>query len=439
MTRLTMAAVTLAWGIALAGCGGAGGGSGGGGSSSPQVATVARLGLIGASIPANMTLVEAPDGDLYGTTSKGGGGGAGMVFKVSSQGTLSVVYQFCPALDCPDGGSPADGLVLAGDGNFYGTTTGGGANNAGTVFKMTPAGVLTTLYSFCAQKACPDGAFPGPLIQASDGNFYGAASTGGISDNPVCPEPFGCGTVFKITPTGVFSTLHQFCAEQLCLDGAQPGIASNPSTGIGLIQASDGNLYGTTQYGGGADAGEIFRVTLDGTLSTFYSFPACSSPCTLGAHPTSVTQGEDGNFYGVAQAGANQAEGSIFRITVTGVFTVLYNFSCAQENCPDGAEPNGLTQATDGNFYGTTASGGIANCPPIGPNSPPSPCGTIFRSTPGGTFTSIYQFPSMQVGWSPTGSLLQASSGILYGVTVAGGSDGGDGIVFSVSAGLPPP
>jgi len=304
---------------------------------------------------------------------------------------------------------------------------------------MTPAGALTTLYSFCVQKGCPDGAFPGPLMQASDGNFYGTAATGGIANNTNCPEPFGCGTVFKITPTGAFSTLHQFCAEQLCLDGAQPGTFSDPSTGVGLIQAADGNLYGTTMNGGSTNTGLIFKVSLDGTLSTFYSFPVCAQSCEGGESPTSVIQGSDGNFYGVAQVGANEAEGSIFRITPTGTFTVLYNFSCAQENCPDGAEPNGLTQATDGNFYGTTFIGGILNCPGLGPNSSPSPCGTIFRITPGGTFTSIYQFPSVQVGWSPTGLLLQASSGILYGVTVAGGSDGGAGIVFSVSAGLPPP
>jgi len=181
-------------------------------------------------------LVQASDGNFYGTTTGGGANGAGTVFKVTPAGRLTTLYNFCyQGYPCSDGGDPYAGLIQATDGNFYGTTLGGGASGDGTVFKITPSGTLTTLYNFGGA----DGAVPyGGLIQATDGNFYGTTSGGGAS---------GDGSVFKITPSGTLTTLHSFADS----DGASPD---------GLVQATDGNFYGTTYGGGAYGDGTVFRL-----------------------------------------------------------------------------------------------------------------------------------------------------------------------------------
>jgi uncharacterized repeat protein (TIGR03803 family) len=182
-------------------------------------------------------LVQATDRNLYGTTYLGGANagcgyyyGCGTVFKISPNGTLTALHTF----DGADGEYPAAGLVQATDGNFYGIVSAGGANGAGTVFKITSTGTLTTLYSFCSQGGCPDGELPeAALVQATDGNLYGTSFGGGAN---------GSGTVFEITPSGTLTTVYSFCAQSGCTDGSGP---------VGLVQANDGNLYGTTAYGGG--------------------------------------------------------------------------------------------------------------------------------------------------------------------------------------------
>jgi uncharacterized repeat protein (TIGR03803 family) len=186
----------------------------------------------GANPLGNLT--QGFDGSYYGTTNKGGANNSGTVFQLTPSGTLKTLYSFCAQPNCTDGGAPQAGLVLARNGNFYGTTQVGGANFEGTVFKITPSGTLTTLYSFCAQPNCSDGSNPyAPLVQASNGNFYGATAVGGANSE---------GTIFKITPSGTLTTLYSFCAQPNCMDGATPY--------AGLIQAIDGNFYGTTQQGG---------------------------------------------------------------------------------------------------------------------------------------------------------------------------------------------
>ncbi len=166
---------------------------------------------------------------------------------------LTTLYSFCSQTNCTDGNEPR-GLVQAADGNFYGTTAFGGAyyNNycsadpgCGTVFEITPAGVLTTLYSFCSQPNCPDGGHPVGLVQATDGNFYGATEWGGAN---------GHGTVFEITPSGTLTTLYSFCAQANCADGANPEGR--------LMQATNGNLYGTTYYGGANVDGTVFSLSV---------------------------------------------------------------------------------------------------------------------------------------------------------------------------------
>ncbi|HZQ24852.1 MAG TPA: choice-of-anchor tandem repeat GloVer-containing protein [Terriglobales bacterium] len=281
-------------------------------------------------------LVLATNGNFYGTTDGGGTDNYGTVFKSTSSGTLTTLHSF----DFTDGEIPAGGVVQATNNNFYGTTDSGGAFGYGTVFKITPTGTVTTLYSFCPN--CPDGSTPyAGLIQATDGNLYGTTDASGINN---------AGTVFKITPSGTLTTIHQFCT-QTCADGSNPYAP--------LVQGSDGNLYGTTYSGGAHFHGTVFKITLSGTLTTLYSFCVQLS-CEDGSGPTAgLIQATDGNFYGTTLGGGTNSGGTIFKITPTGTLTTLHNF-CGQTNCSDGNRPlAGLFQATDGTFYGTTQFGGV--------------------------------------------------------------------------------
>ncbi len=291
------------------------------------------------------TLVQATDGNLYGTTFSGGAYGYGTVFRLTTSGTLTTLYSFCAGgyPPCADGDDPWGGLVQATDGNFYGTTQDGGTGTVGggTVFKITPAGELTTLYSFCARANCADGETPrASLVQGVDGNLYGTTQLGGLG---------GDGTVFKITPAGILTTLHSFHG----LDGA--GLDG------GLVQALDGNLYGVTGGGGATGFGTVFKITPSGTLTTLYGFCDPKS-CGDGAYPeASLIQGTDGDFYGTTYAGGDNDSchseggcGTVFEITPTGTLTTLHNF-----DLKDGAEVAGsIVQATNGGFYGTTFGGG---------------------------------------------------------------------------------
>jgi len=359
-------------------------------------------------------LVQGRDGDLYGTTIAGGTGAycslgpnqCGTVFKITPEGALTTLYNFCSQTSCADGGNPTAGLVLSTDGNFYGVTTTGGtgvgcyaAGKCGTAFKITPSGALTTLYNWCSQPRCTDGFYgsaenPGTFVQAIDGNFYGANGSGGAPSS---------GTAFKLTPSGALTTLYTFCAQSGCADGATPS---------GLIQATNGNFYGTTNTGGAYGGGTVFKIKPGGTLATLYNF--CSQTnCTDGGTPNApLIQATDGNFYGSTTYGGanvNSAScvaqssfcGTVFEITASGTLTTLYNF-CSQTNCTDGSSPQlGLVQATDGSFYGGTYHGSPNTCF-FGMS-----CGTVFKMTPGGMLTTLHSFDSTDgefpVGLVPTG------------------------------------
>jgi len=321
-------------------------------------------------------LILGTDGNFYGTTYANGSTGVGCcgtVFKITASGTLTTLYSFCIQTGCPDGSYPYAGLIQPTDGNFYGTTSSGGASNFGTVFKITPAGALTTLYSFCSQPKCTDGYTPeGSLVQGSDGNFYGTTDSGGAA----------VGTVFKITSAGALTTLYSFCSSGGpdyidCPDGASPEGS--------LVQGSDGNFYGTTQVGGanceadyGAGCGTVFKITPAGALTTLYSF--CSQGaypnCTDGSYPgAGLIQATDGNLYGTTttDAGGANNDGTIFEITTSGTLTTLHSFDFT-----DGRDPvAGLVQDTDGSFYGTTFSGGS------GCGQTSSGCGTVFSLSVG--------------------------------------------------------
>jgi uncharacterized repeat protein (TIGR03803 family) len=385
----------------------------------------------------NMAPVQGSDGNLYATTGSGGVGGNGSfngtVFKITPGGTLTALYDFCSQPNCADGSTPDGALVLGSDGNFYGVTTGGGANGAGTVFKITPSGTFTTLYNWCSQPNCADGmfglwpVFNAPFVQATDGNFYGVNSAGG--------NAFGAGTVFRITPGGTLTTLHTFCSQPNCSDGALPQ---------GLIQATDGNFYGTSLFGGANGDGNVFKMTPTGKFTTLYSF--CSQgglgACTDGAIPNvPPIQATDGNLYGTTSYGGDNCPphcgGTVFKITLTGTLTTLYSFG-SEPNGADGNNIVGLVQATDGNFYGATGGGGI---PPgcfsfFGRTG----CGTVFKITPEGKLTTLHNFcsqPNCADGNTPLG-LFQATNGTLYGSTLLGGTCGGCGLVFTLSLGLGP-
>jgi uncharacterized repeat protein (TIGR03803 family) len=306
-------------------------------------------------------LFQAANGDFYGTTYYGGiSGNYGTVFKITPSGTLTTLYSFCSQTNCTDGQYPNGGLVQATDGDFYGTTR-GGDNKRGTVFKITPTGTLTTLYRFCPQTSCTDGAEPSArLVQATNGDFYGTTYFGGALNH---------GTVFKITPSGTLTTLYRFCSQTHCADGYHPQ--------AGLVQDTNGDFYGTTNNGGtNGDRGTIFKITPGGTLTTLYSF--CSikqSGCADGYYPQAeLVQATDGDLYGTTFFGGAQDHGTVFKITPGGTLTTLYRF-CSQSPCTDGAYPeSGLVQDTNGDFYGTTVGGGAGE---------PNKDGTVFRVSVG--------------------------------------------------------
>ncbi|HUI44248.1 MAG TPA: choice-of-anchor tandem repeat GloVer-containing protein [Terriglobia bacterium] len=362
-------------------------------------------------------VLQANDGNLYGTTELGGTNDVGTVFKITPSGTLTTVYSFCSQSGCTDGEAPSAPLVQATDGNFYGATYDGGANGDGTVFKITPSGTLTTLYSFCSQPNCADGALPfaAPVL-ATDGNLYGTTAYGGANGF------YGTGTVFKLTTDGTLTTLYSFCSQSGCTDGKEPEAA--------LVQATDGNFYGTTSRGGAnGGRGTVFKITPSGALTRLYSF--CSqSGCTDGAFPyTALVQATDGNFYGTTSGNGANHGGTVFKITPSGTLTTVYSF-CSQSGCTDGELPEAaLVQATDGNFYGTTYDGGANGY------------GTVFKTTPTGALTTLYSFCSQSNcadGDYPFAALVQATDGSFYGTTYGGGANGEYGTVFSVSVGLRP-
>src|ERR1039457_5234956 len=358
-------------------------------------------------------LVQAANGGLYGTTLVGGTNSAGTIFKITPGGTLTTLYSFCPQTNCTDGAEPEAGLFQAANGDLYGTTYFGGTNGQGTVFKITQGGTLTTLYSFCSQTNCTDGATPGAgLVQAANGDLYGTTYFGGTNG----------GTVFKITPGGTLTTLYNFCSQTNCTDGTGPL--------AGLVQAANGDLYGTT-YFGGTNGGTVFKITPGGTLTTLYSF--CSQGvypgCTDGLNPDAgLVQAANGDFYGTTSSGGANGGGTVFKITPSGTLTTLYSF-CSQTNCTDGEGPGaGLVQAANGDLYGTTYGGGT--------NSG----GTIFKITPSGTLTTLYSFCSQTNctdGAEPDAGLVQDTNGDFYGTTSEYVNNNG-GTVFRLSVGLGP-
>jgi len=334
-------------------------------------------------------------GNLYGTTFGGGNYDLGTVFKISPQGVETILHHFTGA----DGANPQNvNLVFDAAGNLYGTTIFGGPNsNGGVVFKLEPDGTETTLHNFRG----PDGEAPHGLSIDQGGNLYGTTALGGLYRH--CAFFSSCGTVFKITTKGT-ETLYKFTGS--------PG----PSTpDIGVTLDPEGNLYGTSEYGGTEGYGTVFEVNSAGYETVLLNLHG-----TAGQYPISgLLRTAGGRLYGTSYEGAASDKGAVWKIDGPGKATVLHQFGGA----PDGAGPVGtLIEDSAGQLFGTTANGGTGQCN-LG-------CGTIYEISAAGVESVLYSFPDQNGGFAPEAGLVMGSAGNLYGTTKDGGNGTGCGTVF---------
>jgi len=367
----------------------------------------------------------------------------------SSAQTLTTVANF----NGTNGQNPYLGSLIQGtDGNFYGTTYYGGIKTYyGVVFKVSQGGTISDVYRFCSVQSCLDGETPGGgVMQAANGHLYGTTTAGGA---------YSGGTVFEITPSGQFNTLYSFPYRSDVFgapvqgpNGNIYGIASNTifqitPTGVLTTLVTFPNNVGAQELVLSTD-GKFYGTTGEGGLhgyGFFFSLTTAGKVTPLysfnsaadGSGFRTLMLAANGNFYGTAESGGANSQGTVFEITPTGQFTNLYNF-CSQTNCADGMAPTGtLIQATDGNLYGTTPFGGTG-----GIDFCISHCGTAFQITTSGTLTTIYNFCSLancSDGEAPYYGLVQGTDGNLYGATYGGGaSASGGGTIYKISMGLDP-
>ncbi len=341
--------------------------------------------------PGFGTLVQGRNGKLYGTTF-GPSGTNGAIFAVTTTGRASQPYTFGS-----DGGNPWAGLILGADGNYYGTTSAGGAAGNGVLFKVSPTGVYTDLHDFAGGS---DGASPfSAPMQASDSNFYG--TTYGTN---------GASTIYRYQTNGTFTTIYNF------------DVAHGQGVVAPLIQGTDGNLYGSASTGGNQalGCGTLFKLSTSGQILWTYVFPCGQG----GASPDgAMLQASDGNYYGTTSGGGEGGvqPGTVFRLDQNGNVKILYAF----KNLTDGAAPTGgLTQGTDGSLYGTTSQGGGK-----------SACGNLFQISLGGVHKILYYFGG--AGRVPFAGVMQDTNGTFYGTTYEGGRSG-FGTVYSLNMGLGP-
>ena len=329
------------------------------------------------------SLAQGRDGNLFGTMSLGGANNFGTVFRVTPGGGLTTLHNLD---DVITGRSPYGGVTIASDGNLYGTASEGGANGWGTIFRITASGVLTVMHGFDFLGNAGRDPHIAP-IQASNGSLYGGTDTSKF------PYHMTLGGNFVLCPNPISD------------------VSFSP-----LIQAADGYLYGTTSGGGALGSGSVFRLSLACAVKTIYSFDLFGScHCTNPNGP--LTQASDGNFYGIAQGGNN--DGVVFKLTPTGGFTVLHIFDRTHGGGPIG----GLVAALDGNLYGITSYGGTNDK------------GTLFRLTKTGqSFVVLHNFDGVH-GGDPV-SIMQHTNGTMYGLTQSGGANS-EGVFYSFKVGLP--
>ena len=326
-------------------------------------------------------LIQARDGFLYGTTNTGGTGAAlGTIFQLTTGGTLTTVHNFCQLTpNCTDGAGPLGfgSLIQATDGNLYGTTRNGGAKGNGTIYQFALNGTFKTIYEFCKSGTCTDGAHPVGLVQGLDGNFYGATTSGGAN---------GFGDVFKVTRFGGLTVLYSFCSQTNCTDGNGP---------TGLILGSDGNFYGTTANLGsnGAVPNNIYQITPSGTFNVLYSTTLNTQSGVL-----SVMQATDGNFYGTYSLGGANNLGTFFQLsTGLGPFVrALRPYGVIGQTAS--ILGYGLTGSTGVSFNGIAATSftvvsdsEITAVIPTGATT-----GTLSVAAPGGTLSSVVPFQVFQ-------------------------------------------
>ena len=318
--------------------------------------------------------------------------------------TFSVLYTFTGA---SDGGNPVGGLSRDAEGNIYGTTCCDGAHGAGTVFMLDKAGNETVLYSFTGGQ---DGDQPyASLIRDTEGNLYGTTFWGGVSTE--CNGGFGCGVVFKLDQSGNETVLHSFTG--IGGDGANPY--------DGLVRDPNGNLYGTTLYGGGSSAcsggcGVVFKVDTAGKETVLHSFGGG----TDGVGPLAgLVRDDEGSLYGTTQYGGAYGQGTVFKLDNARRETVLYAFTGGA----DGGQPflGYLLRDAKGNLYGTTVRGGASSCSSL--------CGVVFKLDKSGKEKALYGFTGGTDGANPYAGLVGDAEGNLYGTTNQGGASG-EGTVF---------
>ena len=372
-------------------------------------------------------VVQGRDGNLYSTSYDGGTDNAGTVFKITLAGQVSVLYSF----DGVTGAFPSGGLTLGSDGNFYGTTFENGPSNYGTVFKITSAGKLTVLHAFDST----DGSNPwGVPVQGTDGAYYGTTETGTSAN---------CGTVYRVTAGGTFKTLYNF-------DGAYGCQPLAP-----LVLGTDGNFYGTTLGLSGVNnpnLGAIYKITPAGAITLVHSFDG-----THGGGPYApLMQATNGNFYGSTVNGGMYGYGVVFEMSPAGSYIDLHDFD---PNTEGGSPFSALVEGTNGVLYGTTVYGGTFNdgtiysIPLGGGNpdtlysfdgttgtSPGAPLaqhtdGTFYGDSAWGGRDDLGTFYSFSAGLAPFVRLVTSSAGVGKTVEILGqGFTGTTAVSFNGTA-----
>lgn len=353
----------------------------------PLVQFVAQQ-TVGAGIRGD--LIAATDGNIYAVASTGGEAGYGSVLRITPTGTATAIHSF--AGSSTEASQAYAGVIQANDGALYGTSYLGGANNLGTVYRVSLAGEYTNLFSFTNKSQ--GGFFPytGLVQEPASGELFGTTLRGGTND---------AGTVFKITTAGVLTSLASFDR----VNGENPEGR--------LVLGPDGALYGTTLIGGDSNRGTIYKITTTGTLTRLFSFPALSAFGTtsvavndVGANPRAgLTLGADGNFYGTAYQGGQFGYGTVFKATPAGVVTVLHAFTGAPG---DGAFPlSTVSQLPDGSLVGTTEQGGTFGA------------GTSWRIDPAGAYELLHSFSTLTIDGERPYATLTPTNGVLYGVSFA--------------------
>jgi uncharacterized repeat protein (TIGR03803 family) len=355
-----------------------------------------------SGILAPQIMSQGRDGNLYTTISNNGTQNKGTVAQITTAGAVTPVYSFCSLTSCADGSNPLGGVTLGFDGNFWGTTQGGGTHAAGTVFKVTPTGTLTTLWNFA--NGTDDSVPEYTTSLGQDGSMYGV-SWGQYNGQ--------YGALFKVSAAGVFKALSDFTYT----NGALPNLPT---------QGTDLSFYGTTQSGGDATCkcGVVYKATTAGKITVLHAFKGYP---TDGYRPIGIlVQGTDGNFYGTTYQGGAHNQGTVFKITPAGVYTLLYSFNYGNGNFDAQLPEAGLTLGTDGNFYGVAANGGSKNA------------GAIFKITPAGSESVLYSFCSVTCndGFSPATPLVLHTDGKFYGNT--NGNSLGGSVFYSFDVGFKP-